>query len=810
MREKPGWRGAVNRQISIELPPSSGATQEDDTQAIQLDVKSLFALVMRRIWLIGVTTTVVFLFMAYQAFTETPTYRATASVIVDPREVNVIELGEVLGAAGTSGAVMDTEVKIIGSKTLLSRVAEKENLIEDPEFNWRLRPSEPSMTDQFIGGLRQLVLPEPEPAPVSSQPSPEQIRERQIRTATGALQRRVWVSRVGHTYVIDISVSSESPQTAARLANAIAEQYRVEQLEARLDATRTATEWLAARVDVLREEVTFKEREVERYRSESGLLAAQGTTLTESSIQALQQQRILLQADLERVQARFTNVRRSLDSGAGLDSLTEVLDSPIITALKNQRSEILSRIAQLETTLLPRHPDLVSAKGQAADIEDQISAEVDRISNSLAAEVRVARDRINEIDARISASRTELIRNNSSLVRLRELERDAEASREIYAEFVSRLKETREQNDLVQSDARILAYANVPGRPASPNVTMSLIIGLLLGGVLGGGAALLAEIFDGKVTTTDDIEKRLGIPALGTVPLIKSMPLINRKDREPAKYIVSNPLSSFAESIRYLRAAIAFSDIDGRTQVVALTSSLPDEGKTSLSLSMARMSAMSGTKTLVIDGDFRRRQLTETLGLDPEIGFIEYLFGHGDLNSAICTDQESELDVLPLSLTGHAPHDVFGTQAFDRLLAELRETYELILIDTGPLLLMAEARVVTSKADKTILVVRWRHSNRQTVRRAIKILQDFNAGLLGAALNMVDTSNRRYSMNETSSYKAYSAYYHREQKLSWRSFFPFVTPRSSRLPTVPDNARTEKPADPEAKEKSEERVDLAS
>lgn len=799
----------MNRQISIELPQTGGSENQDDTHAIQLDVKSLLALVMRRIWLISLTTAVVFSFMAYQTFTETPTYRATAAVIVDPRELNVIELGEVLGAASMSGAVMDTEVKIISSNTLLSRVAEEENLIEDPEFNWRLRPVEPSMIDQFIGGIRATILPAPEAAPVRAQPSPEQVRERQLKSAVGALQRKVWVSRVGQTYVIDISVNSESPQTAARLANAVAEQYRVEQLEARLDATRTATEWLAARVDVLREEVAFKEREVERFRSQSGLLAAQGSTLTESSIQALQQQRIQLQADLERVQARFTNVRRSLDSGAGLDSITEVLDSPIITSLKNQRSEILSRIAKLEATLLPRHPDLVSAKGQADDIEAQINAEVDRISNSLAAEVRVARDQINEIDARIASSRNELIRNNSALVRLRELERDAEASREIYAEFVSRLKETREQNDLVQPDARILAYAGVPGRPASPRTGLNLIIGLLLGGVLGGAAALLAEIFDGKVTTTEDIEKRLGIPALGTVPLIKSMPLINRKDREPAKYVVSNPLSSFAESIRYLRAAIAFSDIDGRTQVVALTSSLPDEGKTSLSVSMARMSAMSGTKTLVIDGDFRRRQLTETMGLDPEIGFIEYLFGQGDLDAAICRDEESDLDILPLSLTGHAPHDVFGTQAFDRLLDVLRESYELILIDTGPLLLMAEARVVASKADKTILVVRWRHSNRQTVRRAIKILKDFNAGLLGAALNMVDTSNRRYSMNETSSYKAYSTYYQREQKLSWRSFFPFLKPKSSRLPTVPDRSRTEEPGE-EVKDEAAERVDLAS
>ena len=178
------------------------------------------------------------------------------------------------------------------------------------------------------------------------------------------------------------------------------------------------------------------------------------------------------------------------------------------------------------------------------------------------------------------------------------------------------------------------------------------------------------------------------------------------------------------------------------------------------------MSAMSGSRTIVIDGDFRRRQLTEAAGMSPEIGFIEHLFGAGQLSDAIQKDSKTMLDILPLSQSGHTPHDVFGTRAFDDLLSRLRSMYDLILIDTGPLLLMAEARVVAGKVDKTILMVRWRHSTRAAVKQSLNLLRSFNADVLGATLNMVDLNRRRHHRDPGASYKAYRKYYQMESKKS--------------------------------------------
>ena len=263
-----------------------------------------------------------------------------------------------------------------------------------------------------------------------------------------------------------------------------------------------------------------------------------------------------------------------------------------------------------------------------------------------------------------------------------------------------------------------------------------------------------------------DVERKLGVASIGSVPLIRAPNLFGLGQTSPADFLVENPLSAFAESVRYLRAAIAFSDLDSETKTVAITSSLPDEGKTSLTLSLGRMSAMSGSRTIVIDGDFRRRQLTEMAGMAPEIGFIEHLFGAGQLSDAIQKDRKTMLDILPLSQSGHTPHDVFGTRAFDDLLSRLRSMYDLILIDTGPLLLMAEARVVAGKVDKSILVVRWRHSTTVAVKQSLNLLKAFKADILGVTLNMVDLNRRRHHRDPGATYKAYRKYYQMETKKS--------------------------------------------
>ncbi len=777
----------MTETFSIELPKTMSPTNDASGGELPIDIKSLVNIVVKRFWLIAITATIIFTYVAYSALSQTPVYTAQAQIIVNNSKLNVVSFDELISGGGLTTSALDTEVRVISSPALLRRVVIELDLTSDPEFNPTLRDYKPGLMDRVKGWISGLLSSDDNEGGAPDIPlTPEQHQEMLTKWATGILRGKVRVSRIGTTYLLAVTVTSTSPDTAARLANAVADQYRVDQMEAKLEATQRGTLWLSERVSVMRDELAIKENAVDQFRRDNGLLNAEGTSLTESNIALLQQQKIGLEADLARARARYDNMRNQINSGAGIDSITEVLTSSVISNLKSQRATVQRKVAELQSTFGPRHPDLVEARNENADIERQILAEVDRVAASIEGEVRIAEDRIASINRELGQNRSTLLRDNSALVRLRELERDAEASRTIYDEIINRYKETSEQEDLIEADARILTPATVPNSPSAPRPKIAMVIGLLLGGVIGGLLALIAEIFDSKLSSTTDVE-RLGVSALTTVPLISSAGFLGFGKKRPAEYLVENPLSAYSEGIRYLRAAIVFSDIDSQAKTVAITSSLPDEGKTSLSLSLGRMSALSGSKTLVIDGDFRRRQLTEAAGINIETGMIEHLFGEGQLDDVVTKDDLTDLDILPLSPDGHTPHDVFGTAAFDRLHAKLRSVYDLILIDTGPLLLMSEARVIAGKADKTILIVRWRRTNRAVVRKSLGLLKTFRADLLGVVLNMVDLERRRQHNEPGTAYRDYKKYYQVEGKKRFRGLgrkkAAAAKPKAARAPT---------------------------
>ncbi len=800
----------MTKSFSIELPYGPDPSGQDSGLLDNLNLKSIIRTVYRRFWLIVVCFLTIFGLVAYMTFSQTPIYRAQSVVQIDTTQQNVIDLGAIFsGMPGTTPA-LDTEVQVIGSRSLLTRVATRLKLDEDPEFNPALRPPKTGIVPSVRGFASSLFSSGGNDNIAADVLTPEERQRELMETVVSILSSKIVIQRVGVTFLITIDVYSESPETAARVANEISEQYRVQQLEDKFEATRRATEWLTERVEALRAEVQDKEQRVEAFRAQTGLLAARGETLTEQQIAYMTLQRGALEVELNRARSRYDNMRRQLAAGADIESISEVVTSGLITNLKNERAQINRRLADLETRLGPAHPELISARNESADIDRQINAEVTRITQSLENELRVAQAQIASIDNEIGRSTAQLRGNNINLVRLRELERDAETSRNLLEEFLQRAKQTREQDALIAADAKVLSHASVPRGPHSPNVPLNLAIGILLGGVLAGGLALLLEVFDTKLGSSEDVQKKLGVPTIGSIPLIRGMSVLGMAQRSPADFLVENPLSSYAESIRYLRAAIAFSDIDSGTKSVAITSSLPDEGKTNLSLSLGRMSAMSGSRTLVIDGDFRRRQLTQLAGLQPEAGFVEHLFGACELQDAIHKDDKSMLDILPLSLEGHTPHDVFGTRAYDELIARLETMYDLILIDTGPLLLMAEARVVAGKCDKTILAVGWRQTTSAAARQSVKLLQSFKADLLGVTLNMVDINRRRHNDDPGVSYRAYRKYYQMDTRQ--RLFrLPWATKRKRKSQDGPLSHTSVMPApEPGRPAKSDARDQIAA
>jgi len=373
-------------------------------------------------------------------------------------------------------------------------------------------------------------------------------------------------------------------------------------------------------------------------------------------------------------------------------------------------------------------------------VHRQIQAEIGRIRASLAGEVQVSRARLATLEGSLNSVQGNLASNDSAQVQLRELEREAQASRTVYESFLQRYHELSDQGRLETSDVRIVSNATPPEAPSSPNVPLGVAIAVLVGLFAGVGLAVLLEAVDDGVKSAAEAEQKLGVPTIASIPIVdrKALRLLDPNERHPAGFVAARPMSGFAEAFRVLKTAIAYSNIDEHQRVLAVVSALPGEGKTTCALSLARISAMSGMRVLLIDCDLRRHSLNELLNIAPERGLLQVLTGEVPWRDVVGYDEVSGAHVLPIAPRAFTPRDVFGSQAMRHLLSEVRGLYELVILDCAPILALSDSRVIATLADGVVMIVRWNKTSVRTVGEALDQLESTGAKVLGLSLNCLD------------------------------------------------------------------------
>ena len=732
-----------------------------------ISIQRIVSAVRRRWGLMVAVFVLTFAAVAIHTSQLQPSYTATSRVIVNTRDHSVVDIGLVLSGMPANAGMLATEAEILRSRSLVERVVKRLDLVNNPEFNLSLaKPSEMDVRVEQIKFFIKGLLPFGKgkaAAPPPSPGSPEAIEaERAVLDGIiDGVRKRIKVDSLGTTFVIEIKASSGSPKMAATLANTLAEVYLDNQLETKFQATKRAQEWLNERLSILREELRDAESKVEAHRASAGLLrGGSDMTLTEQAIRDINGELTQAQSEYAAKSARLRNMNEQMRANRGIDTIAEAQNSQAIGNLRSAQTALSARKADVTRRYDVRHPEYQKVMAEEADNARQIDAELQRIASSLEQEVLISGERVSSLQGSLNRAKGELAQNNRAGVEQAALERDAQATRTLFDEFNNRFKETGELEGITDADAVIDSYAPTPGAPSFPDTPLNLMLGFMLGLALAGLVVLVIELLDNYMSSAEEVEQVSGVPFIGQIPLLPAAGNFTKAKVKPAEYLIEKPHSGFAEAYRHLRASIMFADIDKAAKTVAVVSSLPSEGKTSMTFCLGRMAAMSGTKTIVIDGDIRLRQLSKVSGVKAEAGLLEYLFGEARLADAVQTDEQTGLHILPLTDRRHTPRDVFGTRAFDALLSMLQQTYDLIIIDTGPILLMAETRVVTSKVDQVVVAARWRKTHRGTLRATMKILRDFHANVAGVVLTFVDLRKRAYHAYTSANYKAYAKYYH--------------------------------------------------
>ena len=738
------YRGPVDvEQTVLQVEAEPHISEAAD----RLDVQKLISAFRRRRGLfVGILLACIAL-AGVVILVEDPSFTSVSRVMVNVREQQVAPTEDqgVLSALPSTSPVVDTEVEVIGSRHLARRVARELRLDKTSEFN-------PAPTPSLWDSLMALFVP-PEPTP---KPTPAAVDQAIVDRVLKGLT----VTRVAETYAIDISYSADDPQMAALIANTFARLYVAEQVEAKSSANVQAGTFLSKRIEQLQQQAVSDAAKVQQYRVEHDLLSTSGASLTEQEISAYNQRVAEARVDAAADEARLATARQQLASGSTGEDVGEALNSAVIQSLRGQRVAVSARVADLQGRYGPRHPDILKAQRELKDIDSQIQGEIGRVISNLEAKREVSRQRLASITGSLSTARGTLTQNNRSMVGLSELQQKADASQALYESYLNRYKQTGAQEGAEQPDARLISEARIPSKPSDPNIPLYLVFGAVLGLAAGLVAVIVSEVLDSSLTTAEDIERRLGRRYLAGVPLLSS--LKGGRRTTPIDAIVQQPNSAFAEAYRNLRASLRYSTLNGPVSVIAVSSALPQEGKTTTSICLARSAALQGLRVILVDCDTRRRDLNRLVkGRAHPAGLLEVLAGEAQLADALVQDDATTAMILPLNASTVGADDPIGGERMDALLAGLRRAFDLVILDTTPILPTADTRTLSTKVDVVVLVARWRKTSAHAIQAALHLLPVEGLNVAGVVLNRIHMGQQaRFGFGDPAYYyRKYSQYY---------------------------------------------------
>ena len=642
--------------------------------------------------------------MALYTLTRTPKYSATASLLISPHKA---EVGADKGSTNdpTTDATVDTQVEVLKSRGLAETVVDRLHLEREADFAPVAHPGKLVMTPQIRRTL-----------------------------AVDRVQLGLGVKRVAQTYLLQVSFADRSRRRAAAVANAYVDAFVRNSLDVKLAASGSTNRLLDNQLQSLRGNVETAEAAVGRYKSAHDLLSVQGHTLAEQEIPALDQEVATARAAQAESEARLGTARRQLARGSDGGDVGEALTSPVIQELRRQRAEVSRKGAELEGRYGPRYPARLDAEHQLADTDQQIKTEVGRLVSNLEAQNEVAAHRTASLTGSLGLVRGELSSGEAASVKLNELQRQADAARTLYESVLTRAGETGAQQATTEADARVSSYATLPAVSSSPNVPINLLVGLLLGLGAGVAAVVVRQGLQTGLGTLEDVEQQLGVPYLGGLPTTGSS-LRRLKGSTPADAVVEQPLSPFTEAYRGLSAALLRGD--GRAvRTIAVTSSLPGEGKTTTAVCFARVLALAGRRVVLVDCDLRRPRIAKVMGIEGERGWTDVVAGALPLDKALVADPKTPAKVLPLGRRGG--QSSLESKALYDLLDQLGRDFDVVVLDAPPVLPIVDTRLLAQKVDATVLLVRWRRTPLKAVEMSLHLLRGLGVEVTGVALTRVD------------------------------------------------------------------------
>jgi succinoglycan biosynthesis transport protein ExoP len=696
-----------------------------------------------------------------------PAYEAEALVMLNDRPAQPVpNIPDVVVGSPPTEDSLQSQILLIKSRSMAERLVDQLNLHLLPEFNPALQPRTADFTAwldpaRLIPGWLVDHLPKAWADTLMTTSSSAEMTDQQraalLRShIIESVMDNIMAEPANRSTVIGLKFVSTDPALAALGANTLARLYLSEQLASKQTASRRASDFLEHEIERLRATVSSAEQAVENYRQQHGLAAA---APDQQQLTELTTQLVNSRAERAQSEAKLRQVERLLGSGVDLNQAAQLLESQVLTDLRARELELNRRKAELSSEYGPRHPQMLNVQAELKTLEDRKQAEIKQIAQRLKDEVQVARAREVMLESNIETLKGQLAQHNESEIGLEALQREAKADRDLLATYINRVKEISSQQKAQEPDAQVISRAALPDEPTYPR--RKLIFGVALAAsLLAGSLAVFGlEALDNTFRSSEQIEDLIGLPALGLVPAIFGL---EKRYGSPQDYVLDNPNSPFGEALRSLRTAMLLTSMGSPPKTILFTSSIPGEGKTSIAMCLARIHARSGRRTLIIDCDIRRPRLHDVAGVANQSGLSDVLLQNRELNEVLLRDERSGAYFVTAGGTVPDPAALMASERMRRLLKEVAAGFDLVIIDSPPVLSVSDARVLSQMTDKTLFLVHWGNTRRHDVMMGIKQLIEAGADVAGVVLSRVNVrKHARYGYRDSGYYydDKYTKYY---------------------------------------------------
>jgi len=716
-------------------------TSVQDFEEETIDLREYWSIIHRHIWQISGLALILTILSTVVVFSLDPVYKATTTILLESQDANVVSIEEVYGINNNLDFYY-SQLEIIRSRTIAESVVKKLNLVKHPEFapEQREKPFISFDLSAFIRGL----LPEnlKQPVVVLTAEEKEQYIFNDI---VAQVMAAMSIDERKKTLIVAISFQAKSAQLAAQVAIEIANSYIESGFESNLKMTQKAVGWLTDRLSGLKETLSQSEQKLIAYRKTENLLDVQGIqTVSANELEDIADSLSDARKERSKLQSTYYQIQRAKKGGIErYEAIPGILNSQAVQHAKDYHHDAQNEVAELSKRYGRKHPKMQSALANYNKAKNNYLKLLKSVTRGIESQYRAAQSNEQSLKKDIARSKSEIRAINTKSFKLKELERDVETNRQLYNTFFTRFKETSETSGMQTANARIIDPAAVPIEPVKPKKKLIVIITFILSLGLGIVLSFLIEALNNTIQTIADVEEKLLTPLLGIIPQQK---LKKVEVDKPLLAFYHDNKSNFSEAIRTIRTGVILSGLDEKNKIAVVTSSVPNEGKTTVSLNLA-MALAQTEKVLLIDADMRKPSIAKACGIEAKNGLSTLVAGTADFKDCVRTFEEWNLDILPAGLIPPNPQELLSSKRFAKILDLLSNKYERIVIDSAPTQAVSDAYLISKYSNEVIYIVKADSTPHALAKAGIDKLKSNGANISGVVLNQLDINKaeRYYS-----------------------------------------------------------------